>query len=62
MHVIHINDGTPVEVRQPYAVGSKTKTIDKVFVVCQDLSGNCYEPFEFPVPVELFVNAGERDE
>ena len=62
MHVIHINDGTPVEVRQPYAVGSKKETIDKVFVVCQDLSGNCYEPFEFPVPVELFVNAGERDE
>lgn len=56
-HVLHVNDGTPVEMRQPYAVGSKTKVVDKVFVVCQDLDGNCYEPFVFDVPVEYFKNA-----
>lgn len=52
--VRHINDGKPVEVRQPQAMGSKTEVIDKVFVVCQDLDGNCYEAFDFDVPVELF--------
>lgn len=52
--MLHINDGTPVEMRQPYAVGSKTKVVDKVFVVCQDLDGNCYEPFVINVPVEYF--------
>ena len=52
--MLHINDGTPVEMRQPYAVGSKTKVVDKVFVVCQDLDGNCYEPFVINVPIEYF--------
>lgn len=56
-HVLHVNDGTPIEMRQPYAVGSKTKVVDKVFVVCQDLDGNCYEPFVIGVPVEYFKNA-----
>lgn len=55
--VLHVNDGKPVEMRQPYAVGSKTKVVDRVFVVCQDLEGNCYEAFEFDVPVEYFKNA-----
>ena len=59
---IHINDGKPVEMRQPYAVGSTTEVIDKVFVVCQDLDGNCYEPFRVEVPVDLFLNAGGRGE
>ena len=61
-HVLNINDGTPVEMRQPYAVGSTTEIIDKVFVVCQDTDGNCYEMFEFGVPVEHFQSAGGRDE
>lgn len=61
-HLININDGKPVEFRQPQAIGSTSEVIDKVFVVCQDLDGNCYEPFEFPVPVELFLDAGGRDE
>lgn len=52
--MLHLNDGTPVEMRQPYAVGSKIKVVDKVFVVCQDLDGNCYEPFVIDVPVEYF--------
>ena len=59
---LNINDGTPVEFRQPYAMGSVEKVIDKVLVVCQDLNGNCYEMFSFDVPVELFQNAGARDE
>lgn len=61
-HLIHINDGTPVEMRQPYAIGSTTEIIDKVFVVCQDLEGNCYEPYVFDVNPEWFANAGARDE
>lgn len=61
-HVIHLNDGSKVDVRQPYAVGSTMEVIDKVFVVCQDLEGNCYEPFAFDVPVELFANGGSRED
>lgn len=61
-HQICINDGTPVEFRQPQAIASTSEVIDKVFVVCQDLDGNCYEPFVVDVPVELFQNAGGRDE
>ena len=52
--VLHINDGNPVEVRQPQAIGDKTKVVDRVFVVCQDLDGNCYEAFEYDVPIEYF--------
>jgi len=52
--VLHINDGNPVEVRQPQAIGDKTKVVDRVFVVCQDLDGNCYEAFEYDVPFEYF--------
>lgn len=61
-HLININNGEKVEFRQPQAVGSTSEVIDKVFVVCQDLQGNCYEPFVFDVPVEKFQNAGARDE
>ena len=61
-HVIHVNDGNPVEVRQPYAVGSTTEVIDKVFVVCQDQNGNCYETFKIDVPVEVFMDSTGRGE
>lgn len=61
-HLININNGEKVEFRQPQAVGSTTEVVDKVFVVCQDLQGNCYEMFAFDVPVEKFQNAGSRDE
>lgn len=61
-HLININDGKPVEFRQPQAIASTSEVIDKVFVVCQDLDGNCYEPFVIDVPLELFQNAGGRDE
>lgn len=61
-HLININNGTPVEFRQPQAIASTQEVIDKVFIICQDLDGNCYETFEYDVPVELFQNAGGRDE
>lgn len=61
-HVLNINDGNPIEFRMPNAAGSTTEIIDKVFVVCQDLQSNCYEPFIFDVPIELFLNGGSRDE
>ncbi|MBR2127346.1 MAG: hypothetical protein IJ940_00575 [Bacteroidales bacterium] len=61
-HLININNGEKVEFRQPQAVGSTSEVVDKVFVVCQDLQGNCYEKFTFDVPVEKFQNAGSRDE
>lgn len=61
-HIININEGKPFEFRQPSAIASTQEVIDKVFVVCQDLDGNCYEKFVYDVPVELFANAGGRDE
>lgn len=60
--VRNINDGIPVEVRQPQAIGSTSEVVDRVYVVCQDLEGNCYEPFVFDVDPQLFANAGARDE
>ena len=60
-HLINLNDGKPVEFRQPQAIASTEEVIDRVFIVCQDLDGNCYEPFEYDVPVEYFANAGSRD-
>ena len=59
-HKININDGNPIEFRMPQAIASLQEVIDRVFVVCQDLEGNCYEMFVFDVPVDLFVNAGGR--
>ncbi len=56
-HVIHVNDGKPIKVRMFGAVGDKEKVVDKVFVVCQDTNGNCYELFVKDVPFELFANA-----
>lgn len=60
--VIYINEGQTIRCGQPYAIGSKTESIDKVFVVCQDLAGNCYEAFEYDAPLEYFQNATSRDE
>ncbi len=56
-HALHFNNGTPFKVRMPYGFGDKTKVVDKVFIVCQDIDGNCYETFEWDVPVELFANS-----
>lgn len=56
-NVILYNDGKPVEFRQPQAIGSVEEVIDKVYIVIQDLDGNCYETYVYDVPVEHFVNA-----
>ena len=60
-HKININNGTPIEFRMPQAIASLQEVIDRVYVVCQDLDGNCYERFVFDVPVDMFINAGGRD-
>lgn len=56
-NMVYYNTGEPLVFKQHQAIGSKTEVIDRVFVVCQDLDGNCYETFVFDVPVELFKNA-----
>ncbi len=53
-HVLTINDGKPWRFEQHQATGSKDKVVDRVFVVLQDLDGNCYQTYEWDVPVELF--------
>ncbi len=57
-HVVYYNDGTPVMVTYPYAAGNTERVIDRVFIVLQDLDGNCYAPFEYDVPFEYFRDAG----
>ncbi len=59
-HMIHINDGKQFQFSMPGAIGSKDKVVDRVFIVCQDLEGNCYETFEWDVPVEYWINAGSN--
>ena len=59
--VVLFNDGTPVTFTQPSAIGSTTEVIDRVFVVCQDAEGNCYQTFEYDVPYELFANAVPKE-
>ena len=61
-HIININEpGKKFEFRQPQAIGSTEEVVDRVFVVCRDLNGNCYETFVIDVPVAKFQNAGTRD-
>ena len=54
------NEGKPVEFRQPSAIASTNEVVDKVYIVCQDLEGNCYETYVYDVPFEKFQNAGGR--
>lgn len=61
IQVVLFNDGTPVTFTQPSAIGSTTEVIDRVFVVCQDAEGNCYQAFEYDVPFELFANANPKE-
>ncbi len=56
-HVVYYNTGKPVKFTYPYAAGDTEKVVDRVFIVLQDLDGNCYELFEYDVPVEYFQNA-----
>lgn len=60
-NVILYNDGSPIEFRQPQAIGSTKEVVDKVFIVCQDREGNCYETYVFDVPFELFANATGKE-
>lgn len=55
--IVLYNDGTPILFIQPHAIGSTMEVIDKVFVVCQDADGNCYETYITDVPFEYFANA-----
>lgn len=54
-HVLLFNDGNPIEFRQPSAIGSTEEVVDKVYIVLQDLEGNCYETYVYDVPVEYFA-------
>ena len=56
-HVLLFNDGNPIEFRQPSAIASTEEVVDKVYIVLQDLDGNCYETYVFDVPIEYFVPA-----
>ncbi len=56
-HVLTFNDGKPMEFAQYQAIADKNKVVDRVFVVLQDLDGNCYQTYEWDVPFELFANA-----
>ncbi len=55
--VVVYNEGKPVQFVNSSAAGSKTEIVDRVFVVLQDLDGNCYQAYEWDVPMEYFVNA-----
>ncbi len=56
-HVLTINDGSAWRFEQYQATGNKEKVVDRVFVVLQDKDGNCYQAYEWDVPVEYFANA-----
>ena len=60
-HVVLFNDGTPVRFVQPSAIGSTSEVIDRIFVVCQDADGNCYQTYEYDVPFEYFRDATIED-
>lgn len=61
IQVVLFNDGTPVTFTQSGAIGSTTEVIDRLFVVCQDAEGNCYQAFEYDVPFELFASATPKE-
>ncbi len=56
-HVVLYNDGNPVTVWNHWAAGSTQEVVDRVYIVCQDAQGNCYEAFEWDVPFEYFRDA-----
>ncbi len=57
-HKVYYNDGQPIVFTGLSAVGNSGKVVDKVYVVLQDLDGNCYEPVEFDVPYDWFDGGG----
>ena len=54
-HVLLFNDGNPIEFRQPSAIASTEEVVDKVYIVLQDLDGNCYETYVYDVPIEYYT-------
>lgn len=50
--IVYINDGSYLQMSNPYATGldDQGNVIDDVFVVLKDLQGNYYEPMKFEVP------------
>lgn len=60
-HVVLFNDGNPVRFVQPSAIGNTTEVIDRIFIVCQDADGNCYEAYEYDVPFEYFRDASPKE-
>ena len=54
-HVLLFNDGNPIEFRQPSAIASTEEVVDKVYIVLQDLDGNCYETYVYDVPFEYYT-------
>ena len=50
--ILYINDGSSIELTNPYASGPNDEGVikDAVIVVLKDLQGNYYEPMYFPVP------------
>lgn len=50
--IIYENDGSALEVTQPYGLGTDQsgQVVDDVFVVLKDKNGNYYEPMKFEVP------------
>ncbi len=53
-HAIHLNDGEFMKVSMPYGIENKTEVVNRVYIVCMDIDGNCYQTFEYDVPFELF--------
>lgn len=50
--IINVNDGTPLYMMNPYAMGVNDKGVvpDRVIVMLKDLEGNYFEPMYFEVP------------
>lgn len=50
--LIYENDGQPITITQPYAMGlnDENEVMDRVIVVLKDTNGNYYAPMTFEVP------------
>ncbi len=57
-YVVLFNTGEPILMTYPYSNGNSGKVVDRVYIVLQDIDGNCYEPFEYDVPYEYFGEGG----
>ncbi len=53
-HMVYYNDGEPKRLTGSSSVGNTGVVFDKVYIVLQDLDGNCYEPIEYGVPYDWF--------